>query len=522
MILVGFFTYIKYLISGDTASLSKIKELKILFKTFKSSKYRYITKDKIITNLFLQKIYNLYSSIIEIKAILSTTLFSNDEAKSMIYLNHYIDSSLPEDVRSKKDRFTKENMWQRIMEAENATKTIKEIEDEFLSYKNILNKKNLPKVESEYFLLYRLNSLTTFNFELFFSKFDMDYMSPAQPVYSPISGDDVLNEIEDLYFLISSLPAKLDLTEAFEKLYMRNQGDYKMQAKKAQQAASKIYKIISDELSPQILLNLCRYITENTKLVIDVQQKYFSILDKYRAEVESRFMKNKDAVLEKYSEKSLQQDIHSLFNGKLLLKIESYSESLRQLIENNNFEQISGIQAIRITKTFVLEIYEKMIKDVINVLILEGFFAEKEQQTDFSNLFFSANELTEVVTECEEKLSGTGKYSFNTLELLLKNYKTSSKVGENKIKMQIESINEKIRSCNERCANVLYKLASNIYLILQDYKTQKPSYITNIKAVKGSQNKEFISLLANSYNNIAKYIKIIKNFIVVKNEKKID
>ena len=35
--------YLKYLLSGDPTSIVKLKELKRLYKTFKPSKYHYIT-----------------------------------------------------------------------------------------------------------------------------------------------------------------------------------------------------------------------------------------------------------------------------------------------------------------------------------------------------------------------------------------------------------------------------------------------------------------------------------------------
>lgn len=514
------FIYIRFIISGDTEGLAKFKELKSLFRTFKPSKFRYITQEKRITNLFLQKIYSLYMAISGFNQILLNTIFNSDEKKSMLYINYFVESYLSEEIRSKREKFTKDMMWQRIMESDNVSKSIKDLENEFISYKKYLNKKSLPRIESEYFLLYKLSALCTFNFELFFSKFDTDYNGATPPVYSPVLGEDILVDIEDLYFLISSLPTKIDISEAFEKLYTRTQGtDSKSLAKKSQHSLNKAYKIINDELPPMILLNLCRYITEDIRHTINIQHKFFSILDKYKKEIENRFMRNKQVVLEQYSEKSLQHDIHTLFKGKSLLKIEGYTEGIRKTIESNNFDPISGIQAIKITKTFILELYEKTVKEHINTLILEGYFTEKEYQTEFSNVFFAANELVNVVADCESKLSSSGKYSFDYLMMLLKNYKSNSKVGENKISMQIDTINERIRYCNEKCANILFKLASNIYNMIQDYKSQKPTFITNIKSIKGSQNKEFIGHLASSYNDIAKYVKLIKNFIIVKSNR---
>ena len=516
----NFFTYLKLLLTGDTYALNKLKEIKRLYKTFRHSKYKFITKDKKITNLFLQKIFNLYTAIINYKSLLDSTLFNKDEKKAQLYLNHFIEAHFPEEIKAKREKFTKEIMWERIMESEFPNQTIRDIENEFISYKKFINKENLPKIESRYYLLYKLHLLSTFNFELFFSKFQSNYIPPTQPSYSPINGEEILNDLKDLYFLIASVPQKVDLTHSLSILYMIKKEDYKTLAKSTQHSLNDLFKMINDELSSNILLTMCRFIAENAKLFINVEQKFFSILEKYRKEIDHRFVINKKYILEKYSEKSLMQDVHTLFKGKHLLNFEGFTDELSKNLHDNNFDSISGIQAIRITKTFIIELYESSIKEIINTLILEAFFQEKEEQKDFSNIFFAANELKDFILGFEESLSGSSKNSFTFLANLLRSFNLNNATSQNRIIGLIDLLNQKIKYANEKSAEALFKLATHIFKVIQDYKSDKPSYIVNIKNIKGKLNKEFINQLANSYNEIAKYIKIIKNFIIVDLESK--
>ena len=507
--------YIKCLVTGNSAALLKYKELNVLFKTFKSSRYKYVLKDKKVTNLFLQKIYNLYQSLVILKPLFESTLFSHDEKKSILYLNYFIDSNSPPEITSKKDKFTREAMWQKLIESENPTKSMKFIEDEFNMYKSFFTRSKLPKFESEYFLMYKLYALCTFNFDLFFSKFDHEFIasSSSPPNYTAISGGDILNDLKDLYFLIAALPPKLDLTSSFNKLFMRiSEENYKSLSKNAMTAVTSIYKIISDELSPDKLITLCRYIEEDPKLKMNIEQKTFSILDKYRKEIEEKFAKNKEFILEKFSEQSQLQEIKSLFKDKNLLGLEGYTEDLVEALDKNNFDAISGIQALKITKTFIYFVYEPVIKDVVNSFILEAFFNEKEYQTNFSNKFFTANELVEYFKSFEDSLANSGSNSFRLLYAMCGKNANSN---ENKVKRTIELINEKIETCIKKCAETYYGLAVRLYEVLQDYKLQKPVKINNIKIIKGSLNKEFINQLATCYTDFTKYIKIIKNFVNV-------
>lgn len=511
-----FITYIKYLLKGDTVALFKLKELKALYKTFKQAKFKFLTKDKKITNLFLQKVNNLYTALNEIKPILENTLFNNDEKKRELYLHYFIESNLPPEIRNKKTNFTKDMMWNKILESENPNQALKEIEDDFIFYKNFITKSNLPKVEQEYYLLYKLNMLLSFNYEQFLSRFDINFLSTKKGEnLANIKGEEILNELKDLYFLIASMPQKIDLTNAFTKLF-RGEEQNKTIPKKLQSTVDKVYKIITDELPGQVLLTMCRYISEDPKLKIKIDYKETSILEKYKKEIEERFLKNKEAVLEKYSERSLQNDIKELFGEIELLQINGITGELNNLMRQNNIEPISGLHALRITKTFILKIYEESIRELINNLIVDGFFVEKEFQTEFSNDFFSVNELKEYLLGIEENLANSPKVSFTYLLHLLRtmNSKTAS-TNISKISYLIEEINERIKKVNEKCSLLLYKLGVNLYKVILDYKQQKPKYISNIKTIKGNQNKEFISMLVIAYNNIAKYIKIMKNFIKV-------
>ena len=244
--------------------------------------------------------------------------------------------------------------------------------------------------------------------------------------------------------------------------------------------------------------------------------KQVSILEKFRKEIEERFLKTKDIILEKYSEQSLLADIRALFKNKELLKINGYTDELVNSLENNNFDAISGIQAFKITKTFLFENYEHDIKDIINTIILEGFFIEKEYQTDFSNVFFAVNEFKENFSAQEELLATSPSYSFRLLQTFTLK---STNSNNTKVKKIIEVLNEKIYNINKKAGELFYALGNKIYEILQDYKSQKPLKISNIKIIKGVQNREFINQLLQGYNDIAKYIKIIKNFVTIGTKK---
>lgn len=508
---VDFFTYLKFFFSGDAAGLMKYNELNSLYKTFKSSKYRFIQKNRIITQLFVQKIFNLYENLMILKPFLESSLFSSDETKSKLLLNHFIESYLNDSMKKKRESFLKDLMLQKVAESENSSNMMKAIEQEFNKFKNFFTRYNLPRLETDYYLLYKVHSLSTFNFSLFFSKFDPDFNPAAgtMPSYFPVTGQEVLSEIQDLYFLVSSLPPKQDMTSVLESLYLRTgSSEGKILAKRAQKAIDQIYKLINNELSPTILLTMVRYISEDPKIRISVEKKPISILDVYRKEMIERFNVNKKSVMESFSQQSLQKDIKALFGKSILLPINEFSDNLIQQLEQENAPMIVGIQGVRIAKTFIFEKYEKDIKQVINIIILEGFFSDKDYQKYVSEVFYATNELKDWFVGTEESISTSNSNSFKSLQLLV-----GKKGNSVRIERTVETLNGKIFGINKHSTETIFKLGKMLMTILQEYKSGKKEKIENLHTLKGGQNKQFINKMAQGYSDITKFIKLMKNFV---------
>ncbi|HBD96157.1 MAG: hypothetical protein A2015_07490 [Spirochaetes bacterium GWF1_31_7] len=512
-----FFVYFHHLIKGDSEYLLKHNELKIIYKTFTSSKFKYITKDRYITQLFVNKMFNFFNNILICFEFLDSTLFSNDDKRKRVYTKFYIESFLSDADLEIRDKFTKEYIIRKLNETDNPNKAISLVENEFVEFKKKLSGSDLFKVEPEYNFFNCMYHICIFNYESFFSKFDPSFSlkNVKQPVFSAILGSEILNELKDFYYIIASLPKKMSVIESVRKLSSREKGpDAEAFAKKVQQAIDEIYKIIQSEITPDIILNMIRYIDSNPKVKIRVFHESLKIIEDYKKNLNESFNSIKNVVIQQFSESTLQKDIKDLFRGKQLVTIEGYNEALIDLMGKKNVE-CRGVQGLRITKTFLMETYEQNSKDVVNTFILEGFFGDKDFQKKFSDAFFRVNELKKLFLEKEQEIANAGSNSFKTLALLL----GGGTNNEKKIKMTLSVIEERIRILNLRVVEDFLVLGKNLFITLSEYKKTKPEKITNIKEIKGGGNKEFIAYIVNFYTSITKYIKLMKNYVESDSEK---
>lgn len=512
-----FFVYLHHLIKGDTEYLLKYNELKLIYKTFNSSKYRYITKDRYVTELFLNKMFSLFKNILICFEFLDSTVFSGDSKRKRVYTRFYIESFFSESDIEFLDKFTKDYIIKKLGDSDNPNKTISLIENEFYDFRKKITSANFPQIEKEYNFFNSIYHLCIFNYEGFFSKFDpsFSFKNIKQPSYSSISGSEISGELKDFYYIIASLPKKIEVVDSIAKLSAREKGpDAAKFAKTVQQAINDIYKTLQSDLNSDIILNMIRYIESNPKVKIRIFHENLKIIDEYKKEMADNFNAVKNQVVQQFSESTFQKDVKELFGMRKLQQVEGYNDELIMLLERNGYD-IKSIKGLRIAKTFIYDLYEQSNKDVVNSFILEGFFADKEFQKEFSEAFFRINELKKIFHEKEEEICSSGSNSFKTLVLLMGG---NSKANDKKIRMTMSVIEERINSLIKRSAEDFFAFGKILFVALNEYKKTKPEKITNIRQIKGGANKEFITSIVNFYNAITKYIKITKPFIDGKSE----
>ena len=508
---MNIFTYLKCMLSGNMDQYLKAEELNNIYKTFKG-KYHYISKERTILQPFLTKVWTLSSQLKSIKSLLEQTIFDPDDHKALSYLTYTAQNFLPPEIKKQADNFFEDTMKARIENAESQSKMVHTIDAEFNAYKNEFTQYNLSKFNSEYIFVHHLFGLASFDYETFLRIFDRGYNANLNnpPAYSSVNGKDIIDDLKDLYYLIAIMPEKTDISTTLSILYQRiAQGDAKSLAKIGMNAVNQIYKLISDDLSPDRMMNLCKYISEDTSLKIPLDRKVPNPCDRVRRELEDRYRKSRDKIVALISEHSMEEEIQGLFKKIPLQKIDKFDPEINDKLAKGEYKTIANIQALRVCKTFIISLYEPKMKEAFNLMILEGLFSDKDYQKQLSEQFYELNELRGDFAEAEADIA-SGTYSFTSLETFLARAKGSNNPQVMKI---IDGVNKKIAQQNQIVYDCFVDFGKQLYEILQDYKKQKSFIITNIKQIKGVQNKEFITQLVAAYNDIVKYCKIMKPFV---------
>ena len=221
------------------------------------------------------------------------------------------------------------------------------------------------------------------------------------------------------------------------------------------------------------------------------------------------FAKTKEDALNVFNNESIQNEISKLFENVQVERIVDYTDDLIVLLDERNLE-LKGMQALRVAKTFI-KVYEDNYKEQINIFLVNGLFNDKDFQRDFSDAYFRVNELKAESLATEKEITSNPECSLNTLESLMSTPK--SPITEKKIRMLTSEINLTVNMHLRRCFSCIHGFAARMEEVLKDYKSQPPQKISNIRNIKGSGTKEFISSMVEMYSLMVKYLKLSKRII---------
>ncbi len=515
---MDFSTFFRSLFGGNSEERLRQKQLNNIYKSFKQSKYHYLSKEGTLLATFVTKLWHLYSDLNVTKSILEQTIFAEDTKKALLYTVNIAGNFLPKETAQHSEDFTQDIIYQRIIDSDNQSKMLKTIDNEFNSYKNNYNNHNLSDFAIMYDFLQNLHNLQSFDYEGLFRNFDrtFNYNQTTVPMYNPVSGKIISDQLKDLYYLIASASDKVDAAQLITALCQRIAvSDAKPLIKAAMNSIAQVYKLLDDDLSADRMLNLCRYITKDVNLKIPLGSTHSNIIEKVRKQLEDSYKKTRERIIADISENTMEEDIKQLFQKIPLESLDWFDPDINTGLAHLGYETINYMQHIRVTKTFINKIYETHIKESINTLIIEGYFPEKEYQNKLAEKFFALNELKKDFAEAELTLyQGSG--SIETLHSFLVKSKSQKNQTISKL---ISMINSKAFKANAFVAAAFLDFGMHLFEILKDYKKPKGTIVSNIKQIKGVQNKQYIAELVNGYNSIAKYCKMMKPFIRQRSQK---
>ena len=209
------------------------------------------------------------------------------------------------------------------------------------------------------------------------------------------------------------------------------------------------------------------------------------------------------------------REIKAMFNDAELLALRGYEEETARTLHEDGYNTFTHVRGLQVLKSFTALRFEQGMKEHINKLMVEGYFENKSFLTGLSNLFYGCSGALESITGFEDSLVDGGRVSVAAIHRYREKPSKQTAAQLNKL---VEQVNARASKLIEEGTNLFYNLANMLLEVIHDFKQPTPSHVTNIKVIAGTKNREFIGSLVQEYNETIKFIRVMKNFTILRSQ----
>ncbi|MCQ2596957.1 MAG: DUF5312 domain-containing protein [Treponema sp.] len=383
-----------------------------------------------------------------------------------------------------------------------------------------LNEESFRNMDREILQLRQLADFCRINFlpvlQLFDGNFipgDMNYA----PKYVEVPIEKVGNALEDIYYQASGLRITTGIANAVIALATLRSGGNLSDERREYflSAIKKVAYTLNRILSVDRLKLLIQYEKHNEEYEPAVASYKGSPKQDFANLMAETFIADEKRIKSELQDAQIERELSSLFNGIPLMGSGSYNSEENEILRANSSLSFKYIFPFRILKTFVNVYLSNPVKNLLNDLVIEGFFVNPTYKKSFSDTVYSCLGIEEIIQNFEDSF---GPDKPNSIAVLQGYIKDSHKDKDfyKKMEQMVHQINEEAKDIIQRqCANLvsLYKLVGEL---LEDSKRPSGEIIENLKVtMMSSRHREDSSFLEQTYGTWRIFFDIMKNYVII-------
>jgi hypothetical protein len=497
---------------------AEIRKLQ-LFLTDRRPPY-YRIKQNLVLPGFALGIYRFYSLMRPFAELVRATVANSDIKISQRFFDYLIDCRLPLAAQEQKRFFSYEGMSERVMSSLKPEEELEAIRAEFEAFLGALNSLGAYAVDNDLFIVDRFIDLCRHDYERIIGLFDpsANLDDPRyKPDFAPVSGEQLLPELVDFYYLSESFVFSPQIKENVCRLFEKRRpgGFDASQRNKVDKLLSQMDKELSERLGKDVLLALMRVIKHDPVYTPSTPRQRREFLDSYRRRLITQFEKDRERILREQNESAIATDIRSLFGEDEILEVEGYDDEQDSILRQESPNGFAWIKPLRILKTYISYHFEPQLKEAVKRVLVEGYFDNKGFQNNLANILYQCERSLGRITEFEEQLRGTGRVSLVAMKRYIEEMRRGKDISTF-LNRLVDAINGKAQSIVEDESGLFAMLDESLATLVLDYKRSSPDLITNIRALGGGRNREIMALIQAGRERISILVKIMKNFTYVK------
>lgn len=365
------------------------------------------------------------------------------------------------------------------------------------------------------------------NLEIFYDLCIFNYVSilgmfnpsfdPLDPQNTFISVpiDKIESQLADLYYITSALELNGALARVIIAIASTLHNEKTMSADDIVVHIKKIAAVLTKVLNTETLKTCIQVAKDNPAFQPDTMFIKDSPLAEYASRTRTRFQSDEQRMKVELQDSQLERETRELFGNMPLLTLNAYNEENNKLLKKDTAVSFLWITPMQIIKTFLSRYFEEQVRGLLNDVILEGFFNNPEQKTEFSSIVYACTDTDRILKAFETSFDRGGK---NDITLMISYISDGRKDPEfaRTLATMVNNVNAEAKNFVQTQVSYFYDLYRYILLLSDDARKSVPEILSNIKFLfTSSRNRSRVDFLEQSQPQWAAFLSIMKNYAVI-------
>ena len=277
----------------------------------------------------------------------------------------------------------------------------------------------------------------------------------------------------------------------------------------------KISTVLNKVLTPDNLVKLIRVIKNDPMYEPKASANHTNVIIKYAEKIKKIFEQDTQRIDVEVQDEHIQKETAELFNNEALESVNGYNQENSNIFFRSGAGSFLWVTPLQILKNFVIKYYKNRVNQLLNDLVVEGFFINPQYKTDFSSIVFTCSECEKRIIEFEETFEKNGKNNIG----LMTGYLHDSHTDQNFMKSlnsMINTVNLEAKTLIQRECVHLFQLHKKLVELIPDAKKTSPEYIENLRVLFTSpRNKDKFEFLETTFPKWNIFLDIMRNYAII-------
>ncbi len=499
----GFLDRLVALFASDDPERQKQRQLRDIANDLRRSRLHFYNPQKATVEPGLARfLWEIYKAVAAAQVLVKGAEVSGALKMTLV------DSSLSEEQALLKERLSEKSIDERARKGIDPAALEAEVKRDVKTLLEGIDTNWMNDLDALFNRLLVLLDLIGFDYFFLLKKFDPGLPErdfSYNPRFEAVEATSVLGELQDFLEILPNVDPDADWDRMLAAL-KEHRGINVV----SREALRKAIQLIRDVQKSGLMPLIVRHAMQNPSWKPLVRTHRDHIVEPYLSKLKAEAETTAKKVAHGRHSEKLEELARAVFGSGSVEKLSHYSEASNPEYAQKMLGGFLYVSALNYLRAFLVEYLPKSIREVVDLLIIKGKWANNQPSQQMSEAFHQLLAVSEKIGRFDTDLAEDGELGRRLKTIALRTERDRKAVVQ--LRMALQQVNDEARTLIGDSIQHFVAIARVLKLAHEDIGKANPAFLVNWKELKPASDKDLRVVVAAVYKKIYNFVQLMQMY----------